>query len=391
MTQFPLEDLKVLDLSRVLAGPFAGRMLSDLGAEVVKVEPPDQDVTRNWGRVYGGISGYFHQQNAGKHNISINFKHADGVQLLRDMVKKADILIENFRPGVMEKLGIGWDVLKTDNPGLIMLSISGFGQTGPESRRAAYAPIIHAETGSVKRQAERSGGRHVEMCMSFADTNAGLHGLVGLLAALHQKQRTGQGQHIDIAMVDAMLVTDDQTYGYLEKSRPATIASEVWEAVDGLIILAGDFRHLWRAVVDIHGVQDPTPAEAELEEKIQFRRKAFEEFLLSFPDRAALIEALDQCNIAWGSVYDSGDFLHSSETIKHRQSIVEIDNREGGTRPTYQSPYRFSDASSGVRTGSALLGENNAAILNRWLALDQTEVDNLLQQGVLAEDQGNAT
>lgn len=391
MSQFPLEDLKVLDLSRVLAGPFAGRMLSDLGAEVVKVEPPDQDVTRRWGRVFGGISGYFHQQNAGKHNISINFKNADGVQLLRDLVKKADILIENFRPGVMEKLGIGWDVLKTDNPGLIMLSISGFGQTGPESRRAAYAPIIHAETGSVKRQAEASGGRHVEMCMSFADTNAGLHGLVGLLAALHQKQRTGQGQHIDIAMVDAMLVTDDQTYGYLEKSRPATIASEVWEAVDGLIMLAGDFRHLWRSVVDIHGVQDPTPPEAELEEKIQFRRQAFEAFLLSFPDRLALTKALDQCNIAWGSVYNSGEFLHSSETIKHRQSIVEIDNREGGTRPTYQSPYRFSDASSGVRTGTALLGENNAAILDRWLALDQNEVDNLLQQGVLAEDPNNAT
>ena len=389
MSQFPLEDLKVLDLSRVLAGPFAGRMLADLGAEVVKVEPPDRDVTRRWGRVYGGISGYFHQQNAGKRNISINFKHADGVQLLRDLVKKADILIENFRPGVMDKLGIGWDVLKTDNPGLIMLSISGFGQTGPESRRAAYAPIIHAETGSVKRQAASSGGNHVEMCMSFADTNAGLHGLVGLLAALHQKQRTEQGQHIDIAMVDAMLITDDQTYGYLEKSRPATIASEVWEAVDGLIMLAGDFRHLWRSVVEIHNVQDPTPADAELEEKIQFRRTAFEAFLLSFPDRSALTKALDECNIAWGSVYDSGDFLHSSETIKHRQSVVQIDNREGGTRPTYQSPYRFSDASSGVRAGSATLGEDNAAILNGWLDLDQTEVDNLLSQGILAEDAGN--
>ncbi|MGK0343484.1 MAG: crotonobetainyl-CoA:carnitine CoA-transferase CaiB-like acyl-CoA transferase [Candidatus Azotimanducaceae bacterium] len=227
--------------------------------------------------------------------------------------------------------------------------------------------------------------------MSFADTNAGLHGLVGLLAALHQKQRTGEGQHIDIAMVDAMLITDDQTYGYLDKSRPATIASEVWEAVDGLIMLAGDFRHLWRAVAEIHNVQDPTPADAELEEKIQFRRAAFEEFLLSFPDRPALTKALDQCNIAWGSIYDSGQFLDNSETIKHRQSIVEIDNREGGTRPTYQSPYRFSDASSGVRSGSARLGENNAATLNRWLELDQTVVDNLLKQGVLAEDTDNAT
>jgi len=187
-----------------------------------------------------------------------------------------------------------------------------------------------------------------------------------------------------------MLITDDQTYGYLEKSRPTTIASEVWEAVDGLIMLAGDFRHLWRSIVDVHNVQDPTPPGTELEEKIQFRRKAFKAFLLSFPDRSTLTKALDQCNIAWGSVYDSGAFLHSSETIKHRQSVVQIDNREGGTRPTYQSPYRFSDASSGVRTGSATLGEDNAAILNGWLDLDQAEVDNLLHQGVLAEDTGNA-
>ena len=332
-------------------------MLSDLGAEVVKVEPPDRDVTRSWGRVHGGISGYFHQQNAGKQNISINFKHPDGVQLLRRLVKKADILIENFRPGVMKKLGIDWDVLKTDNPALIMLSISGFGQTGPEAKRAAYAPIIHAETGSVKRQAERSEGKPVEMCMSFADTNAGLHGLVGLLAALHQRHRTGIGQHIDIAMIDAMLVTDDQTYGYLEKSRPATIASEVWEAAGGLIMLAGDFRHLWRSVEQVHQVEDPTPEGAELEVKIECRRKAFEQFLLSFPDRASLTKALDRCNIAWGSVYDTGDFLHSSDTLKHRQSVVEIDNREGGTRPTFQSPYRFSEATSGVRSGSARLGE----------------------------------
>ena len=384
MSQFPLEDLKVLDLSRVLAGPFAGRMLSDLGAEVVKVEPPDRDVTRSWGRVHGGISGYFHQQNAGKQNISINFKHPEGVKLLRQLVKKADILIENFRPGVMKKLGIDWEVLKTDNPALIMLSISGFGQTGPEARRAAYAPIIHAETGSVKRQAERSEGKPVEMCMSFADTNAGLHGLVGLLAAVHQRHRTGAGQHIDIAMVDAMLVTDDQTYGYLEKSRPATIASEVWEASGGLIMLAGDFRHLWRSVVHIHKVEDPTPDDADLDVKIESRRAAFEQFLLSFPDRPSLTTALDQCNIAWGSVYDSGAFLHSSETLKHRQSVVDIDNREGGTRPTFQSPYRFSDANSGVRQGCATLGENNAAILESWLALDQNEVEQLLKEGVLA-------
>lgn len=386
MSQFPLEDIKVLDLSRVLAGPFAGRMLSDLGATVVKVEPPDRDVTRHWGKIYGGISGYFHAQNAGKQNISVNFKDPEGISLLRSLVKHADVLIENFRPGVMEKLGIGWETLKTDNPRLIMLSISGFGQTGPEAGRAAYAPIIHAETGSIKRQAEKSEGNPVEMCMSFADTNAGLHGLVGLLAALHQRHRTGQGQHIDIAMVDAMMITDDQTYTYLEDSKVTTAASEVWDATGGPIMLAGDFRHLWRMATEVNGLIDPTPEGAGLEEKIQCRRAAYQEFLLSFATRDALIEALNTANVAWGGVYDSGDFLQQSQTLKHRSSVVHIDDRAGGTRPTYQSPYRFSDAKSGVTNGSARLGENNEAILQEWLGMKNDEVSELLGRGVLAQE-----
>jgi CoA:oxalate CoA-transferase len=314
-------------------------------------------VTRRWGKVFGGISGYFHAQNAGKKNISINFKHPEGVSLLRSLVKHADVLIENFRPGVMEKLGIDWETLKTDNPRLIMLSISGFGQTGPEARRAAYAPIIHAETGSIKRQAAR-----------------------------HQRHRTGEGQHIDIAMVDAMLVTDDQTYTYLEHSRAATAASEVWDATGGPIMLAGDFRHLWRMASEINGLNDPTPEGADLDEKIRCRRAAYQDFLLSFPSRSELIDALNTANIAWGGVYDSGDFLEQSETLQHRSSIVEIDDRAGGTRPTFQSPYRFSDSKSGVSRGSARLGENNEAILQEWLNMDQNEISDLLGKGVIAAD-----
>ena len=196
---YPLSGIKVLDMSRVLAGPFAGRMLCDLGAEVVKVEPPDKDVTRTLGKKVGTVSGYFHQQNAGKKNISIDLGSSDGIRLVKELVASADILIENFRPGVMHKFGLDWDSLKEINPALIMLSISGFGQEGPEARRAAYAPVIHAETGVTLRQAEKSGGRPVELCMSIADTNAGLHGLVGVLAALHLRTTTGKGQHIDIA------------------------------------------------------------------------------------------------------------------------------------------------------------------------------------------------
>src|SRR6056300_1269386 len=140
--QFPLEGLKVLDFSRVLAGPFAGRMLSDLGADVVKIEPPEGEVTRYWGKVIADLPGYYHQQNAGKRNICLNLREEGAADLVKALVAEADILIENYRPDVMGRLGIGYEDLKAVNPALIMLSISGFGHDSPESRRPAYAPVI---------------------------------------------------------------------------------------------------------------------------------------------------------------------------------------------------------------------------------------------------------
>ncbi len=383
---YPLSDLKVLDLSRVLAGPFAGRMLADLGAEVVKVEPPELDVTRNWGHQVGNISSYYQQQNAGKQNISIDLRKPQGTALLKDLASRADILIENFRPGVMTRLGIDWPSLQAINPRLIMLSISGFGQTGPESQRAAYAPIVHAETGTIDRQAAKSGGNAVEMCMAFADTNAGLHGLVGLLAAVHQRHRSGHGQHIDIAMVDAMLATDDQTHYYLEPAPINNGASEVWDACGGRIILAGDFRHIWRLMASILGIQEPANDDASLDTKISARRQAVADFLVSFTDRAALLAALDKANIAWGNVTTTSDYLEHSEVLAHRQSIVAIDDRDGGTRRVFQSPYRFSAASSGVRGGAPRQGEHNGIVLNHWLGYDAPQVQALVDQGVLLHE-----
>ncbi|MFV2090850.1 MAG: CoA transferase, partial [Pseudomonadales bacterium] len=169
---YPLAHLKVLDFSRVLAGPFASRMLSDLGADVVKIEPPDGDVTRLWGRVKGGIPGYFHQQNAGKRNLCINLRAEGSLALTQALVRCADILIENYRPDVMPRLGLGYEALKEINPRLIMLSISGFGHGGPESHRPAYAPIVHAEAGLLDRQARRGNIPFRDLPLSVADTNA---------------------------------------------------------------------------------------------------------------------------------------------------------------------------------------------------------------------------
>jgi CoA:oxalate CoA-transferase len=380
---YPLSDLKVLDMSRVLAGPFAGRMLSDLGAEVVKVEPPEKDVTRNWGRKVASISGYYHQQNAGKKNISVDLNKLDGRSLLLDLAAHADILLENFRPGVMKRLGLDWTTLHALNPRLIMLSISGFGQTGPETARAAYAPIIHAETGAISRQAIKSRSNPTELSMSFADTNAGLHGLVGLLAAVHQRHRTDLGQHIDIAMVDAMLATDDHVNYYLENMDVDNGASEIWEATGGHIILAGHFRHTWHQLSHVLGLSDPASQDTALDQKINLRREATLNFLNSFSTRKELTNALDKANLAWGNVQSTDAYLADSKTLKNRESIVQIDDRLGGTRPTFQSPYRFSGAKSGVSKGAPRQGEHNFEVLTTWLQYSETRIETLIQGGTL--------
>jgi crotonobetainyl-CoA:carnitine CoA-transferase CaiB-like acyl-CoA transferase len=384
--EFPLEGVRVLDLSRVLAGPYAGRMLSDMGADVVKVEPPEGDITRFWGKVVAGLSGYYTQQNAGKRNISIDLRRPGAPELVRELASRADVVIENFRPGVLASYGLAYADLSRAHPRLIMLSISGYGQVGPASQRAAYAAVVHAETGLMARQGKmfRSGPK--DLPVSIADMNAGLHGLSSVLAALFMRERTGAGQHIDLAMTDCMLATDDHVHLALEEeSLERPFASEVWETAFGHVVLAGDFRFLFREAVAHCGLVDPTPPGASLEEKIAGRRRAFGEFLTSFPDMRSLGSALDRANIAWGQVLTTHQAVRS-ETSQHRNSVVETDDRAGGIRRVIQSPYRFSGAKSGLRGPAPFRGEHNASVLSDWLASQPTAIERLQSAGVLVEE-----
>ena len=384
----PLAGIRVLDMSRVLAGPFAGRMLADLGADVVKVEPPDGDVTRNWGARINGQAGYFNQQNVGKRGICVDLDVAGGADLIKRLVAKADVLIENFRPDVMGRLGLGYDVLKQVNPRLVMLSISGFGHNGPESRRAAYAPIVHAESGLIARQKKVTGAPAADIAVSIADTNAALHGLVGLLSALLMRQRTGVGQHIDIAMVDAMLVTDDALHYTVDKAEHLKpMPSEVWDTAAGTLLIASDFRHVWKQLITRGGVEDPTPENASLEEKIEIRRATARAFFKNLPGREAVIKALDRMNLAWGDVREGAQAL-DLPTVKHRGTITQVDDGAGGKRPVVQSPYRFSDAASGARGASPRQGEHNDEVLADWLGFDRGAVDALRSSGVLVSVDG---
>lgn len=371
----PLKGIKVLDLSRVLAGPFAGRMLSDLGADVVKLEPPEGDVTRLWGKKVGGISGYYNQQNAGKRNMSIDLRKQPGVDLVKTLVQKADVLIENFRPDVMGRLGLDYETLSAINPRLIMLSISGFGANNPDSRRAAYAPVVHAEIGLIERQSLISQAFPADIAVSVADTNASLHGLIGLLAVLFARETSGLGDHIDLAMVDASVVTNDGMNYALDRVKHI-VSNEVYETSAGKLILAGDFKFIWHQLHTFFALEDGLDKSGapSLEEKITARRAAAAHFFNeTCGDRDAVVAALNKMNIAWGDVRKASD-VEQLASVQARGTIAQVDDRDGGTRSIPQSPYRFRRHQSSVASGAPHLGEHNREVLEDWLGWSSSDI-----------------
>ena len=385
-TDYPLTGLRVLDFSRVLAGPFAARMLSDLGADVVKVEPPDGDVTRYWGKEIAGQAGYYHQQNAGKRNICIDLQAEGANTLILELTKQADLVIENYRSDVMPRLGLGYDDLKIANPGIIMLSISGFGQASPESKRPAYAPVIHAESGLIRRSNELRGLELHDLPLSVADTNASLHGLIAALSALHMRARTGLGQHIDMAMIEATIATDDQLHYDLDASHhTGPLPNEIWELPFGAVLLSTDFRYFFRLLVAELGLTDPATEKMELEEKIALRRQAAQEFLVGLKTREKFTEAMAAINIPWGDVRDPSK-VTAHPTLMARGTFTEIDDRNGGKRFITQSPYHFSEAASGVRGSVAYRGENYAEILTDWLGLAEKDIEELMTKKAVLYD-----
>lgn len=363
-----MEGVRVLDLTRVFAGPIAGRTLADLGADVVKVEPPDGDVTRLWGKKAAGLSTYFTQQNCGKRNVSVDLSAAGGPELVAALADQADVVIENFRPGVMARFGLDWASLSARNPRLIMLSITGFGQDGPESQRAAYASIIHAECGILPPGV--GDEMPVDLDLSAADVLSGMHGVIAVLAALRTRDDTGRGQYIDMAMMDAMTFSADIIINVLDERRRAeSVNGEVWPTADGPKMVTGGLRWIWHQLSASAGLVDPTPADSDIAVKIASRRHLIVEYLCSLDGRAEVIAALDAANLAWADVRECGEVL-ASPTLEHRNTIVEIDDRAGGKRKVVRNPYRMSETDFSDIGVAAFRGEHNVEVLDEWLGID---------------------
>lgn len=362
---YPLERLRVLDMSQAVSGPYCGRLLSDLGADVVKVCWPRADVTNSFGLRINGVSGLYTQMNAGKRGVAADLTNELDIDLLRKLATRADVVIENFRPGVLEKVRLQFSELTRLNPHLIMLSISGFGRSGADANRQAYAPVIHAESGLLGRQAALDNRPATDLAIALADSITALHGTIAVLAALEMRHQTGSGQHIDISMLDATLATDDYAHHAIDRSPIQSPArGEIWDAPEGPIMIAADRMTTWKRLSEAFGlIADEGDA---LESKIAARHASIRSWLLSFSTRSDLIAALSKSNLAWADVRNTEEaFAHAAAL--GRRLITTVDDRNGQRRGVVRSPYRFSGAECDVRGPAPDPAQDDGSPLLDWL------------------------
>ncbi|WP_108501949.1 CaiB/BaiF CoA transferase family protein [Paracoccus indicus] len=367
----PLAGLKVVELARILAGPWAGQILSDLGAQVIKVESPQGDDTRRWGPPFIDHQGdrsaaYFHAANRGKQSVIADFTTPEGQQKVRDLVADADIVIENFKVGGLAKYGLDHASLSALNPRLIYCSVTGFGQTGPYAHRAGYDFIIQGMSGMMSVTGDPTG-QPQKVGVAVTDIFTGVYAAVGILAALNQRQRTGRGQHIDMALLDvATSVMANQAMNYLAtgevptrmgNAHPNLVPYAVFDCADGWIIIAtgndAQYRRLC-AVLGLPALAD-APAYATNADRIA-NRQALSDLLSSVTvtwPRDRLLAALEDQGIPAGPINDMADVFADPQVIARQMRI----DPEGV--PGVRLPIRFSDAELATDKSSPGLGRDD--------------------------------
>jgi len=372
-----LEGLRVLDLTRVLVGPYTTMILADLGAEVIKLEMPGTgDDARAFPPHINGESAYFMSLNRNKRSMTLNLKSERGKVLFIEMVKSVDIVVENFRPGTMERLGVGYDVLREANPSLIYAAASGFGQTGPYSRRPAYDAIVQA-MGGIMSITGQAGGIPTRVGSSIGDIIAGLFATIGILAAVTHRQKTGQGQQIDVSMLDSQVaILENAIARYtaagevpqpIGNRHPAITPFEPFDTKDGQLMIAAGNDVLWaklcKSINCVELISDPrfltntlrTENHRELKQLLtdRIREKSTETW------RALL----DEAGVPNGPINSIDQVVIDPQVIA-REMIVEVDHPQAGKTLLPGIPIKMSETPGSIRQPAPLLGQHTFEILH---------------------------
>jgi CoA:oxalate CoA-transferase len=393
-----LQGIRVLDLTRVVAGPTCTRALADLGADVVKVEPPEGDLLRRAVPRIGGVAVAFTQQNAGKRFVSIDLGREGAVALLLRLAGECDVFVENFRGGVAERLGIGFEAVRERRADVIYCSISGYGQTGPAAHRRAYAPVVHAEVGLLDYKARQRDHEPMPEPVSHADLAVGMQAAQGILAALFHRERSGEGSYIDACMAEAMLSANEWTAAEVNggvdwsqsifrpgKAALVQVGDETWVQIPGSP--AGTLPALAR----VSGRKDVLADDrfgtlehrnAHLEACLAVMR----ELARAYPDFDSLERALSEgARLPVGRVTPLSE-VPEADWAQARGAFVDVPSGDGGEMVRVnRGALRFSNATCQARGGGRHLGADNRAVLRELLGLADDELATLESDGILVE------
>ena len=387
----PLEGITVRDLTRVLSGPYCTMQLGDMGARVIKVEQPDRgDDTRGWGPPFiGGESAYFLSINRNKESLTLDLKHARSREVVNALLARADVLVENFRPGTMERLGLGYEQIASRFPRLVYCSISGFGQTGPRREEAGYDAVVQAEGGLMSITGAADGPAY-RLGVAISDIVSGMFAVQGIAFALLARERTNKGQQVDIGMLEAtaalltyqagIYFATGSTPGRMGNRHPTIVPYETFEAADGEFVIAVGNDEQWKRFCGVMGAKD-----LAADERFATNRGRVSHYTTLRPmlterlrtrNRADWVSALRAAGVPCGSVRDIGEVL-SDPHLDARNMIQALEHAAAGAIKVLGVPIKLSATPGEVRTPPPSLGEHTERILKEDLGLDDGTVASL--------------
>ena len=394
----PLSGIRVLDLSRVLAGPWCTQTLADLGAEIWKIEAPGQgDDTRGWSPPdVDGESTYFMCANRSKESVAINLKHPAGQRIVRDLARQADVLVENYRLGALEAFGLGYEDLAAINPGLVYCSISGYGRCGPRAAEAGYDFVIQAESGLMSITGEPDGAP-MKLGVAITDLVTGMNGVQAILAALLARARSGKGQHIDLALLDGAVcllanigagyLAAGQAPGRLGNAHPTVVPYQIFATRDGSFALAvgndAQFARLCALLGRPEWRGDPAYATSRARVLNRDRLIPELEAVFATQDTAHWLQAVRAAGIPAGAVRSVGQALDAPE-IAARGLLADTPDARHGSLRLLGSPLRLLGTPPREPFAPPRLGEHTNAVLSRILSMDDTALARLRAEGAIA-------
>jgi crotonobetainyl-CoA:carnitine CoA-transferase CaiB-like acyl-CoA transferase len=404
----PLSHIRVLDLTRVLAGPWASQNLADLGAEVIKIERPESgDDTRSWGPPFlkdrdgreTGESAYFLSVNRGKKSVTLDIATPEGANIARELVAKCDVLLENYKVGGLAKYGLGYEDVKAINPGIVYCSVTGYGQSGPCAHLPGYDFIFQGMGGLMSITGERDelpGGGPQKVGIAVTDVMAGMYASLAVAAALLHRGRTGKGQHIDLALLDTIVAFgSNQIFNYFHSGKipkrwgnahPNLLPYEVFRTADGHLILGAGNDSQWASLCAAAG-QPELAADARfrtMPDRIRNRKTLIPiiQDIMKARTNRDWIERFDAANVPCGPINNYQEVFDNVQ-VKHRRLKVEIPHPLAGSIAGVASPMRFSETPVTYDTPPPLLGQHTREVLSRVLGKSVGELDRLASRKII--------